>query len=453
MYRMNLLALFDPSGFDAANWSFLYSLPWVRSNNNYEGFVYLGLGLISVLVISLPVVARHYEKLIKLLRGHVFIFVCLICLTLFALSNNISIGPWTFTVPLTPKLFSIASILRASARMFWPVFYVIAITGIYFLIRGYPKKIATTVLGIALAVQIIDTSGAWLEIKNKINHPGAQPVSSVSDPFWADAARHYQKVVRLPVWNEQAIWEKFANYAAQNQLGTNSVFMGRVDQQKIERSNQKIKVMLAQGKFEPDTLYIVEDNFVPQFVSAMNPQADLLARFNEINVFAPGWKSCQNCLKIDSAAQINPAVSNDRLTRLGERIDLSRFGKYSKVYLGGGWSVPENWGVWSLDKRASLTLPLPAQTPKKLIIDAQAFISGSQTSQDVEILVNGVPQVKATLNKRFGNEIEVPLPASVLTSEMLKVDFLFPTAVSPKSLGIDIDKRPLGIGLEALRYE
>jgi hypothetical protein len=185
----------------------------------------------------------------------------------------------------------------------------------------------------------------------------------------------------------------------------------------------------------------------------MNPQTDLLARFNEINVFAPGWKSCQNCLKIDGAAQINPAVSNDRLTRLGERIDLSRFGKYSKVYLGGGWSVPENWGVWSLDKRASLTLPLPAQTPKRLIIDTQAFIGGSQTSQDVEILVNGVPQVKVTLNKRFGNEIEVPLPASALNSERLKLDFLFPTAVSPKSLGIGIDERPLGIGLEALRYE
>jgi Family of unknown function (DUF6311) len=453
MYRMNLLAIFDPSGFDAANWSFLYSLPWVRSNNNYEGFVYLGLGLIAVLAISLPMMARHYEKLIKLLRGHVFIFLCLICLTLFALSNNIGIGPWTFSIPLTPKIFSIASILRASGRMFWPVFYVIAITGIYFLIHGYSKKIATTVLGITLAVQIFDTSGAWLEIKNKINHPGAQPVASLSDPFWADAAKHYRKVVRVPVWNEQAIWEKFANYAAQNQLGTNSVFMGRVDQQKIDRSNQKIKEMLAQGKFEPDTLYIIEDNFVPQFASAMNPQIDLLARFNEVNVFAPGWKSCQSCLRIDSAAQINPAVSSERLTRLGERIDLSRFGKYSKVYLGGGWSVPENWGVWSLAKQASLTLPLPAQTPKKLIINAQAFIGGSQTSQDIEILLNGVPQIKATLNKRFGNEIEVPLPASVLKSEKLKLDFLFPTAASPKSLGIGIDERPLALGLEAVRYE
>jgi hypothetical protein len=453
MYRMNLLALFDPSGFDAANWSFLYSLPWVRSNNNYEGFVYLGLGLIAVLLISLPMMTKHREKLVKLLRGHIFIFLCLICLTLFALSNNIGIGAWTFSIPLTPKLFSIASILRASARMFWPVFYVIAIAGIYFLIRGYSRKIATTVLGIALAVQIVDTSGAWLEIKNKISHPGAQPVSSLSDPFWADAARHYKKVVRVPVWNEQAIWEKFANYAAQNQLGTNSVFMGRVDQQKIERSNQKIKEALAQGKFDPSTLYIVEDNYVPQFANAMNIQTDLLARFNEINVFAPGWKSCQSCLKINEAAQINPAISNERLTRVGERIDLSRFGKYAKVYLGGGWSVPENWGVWSLDKKASITLPLPAQTPKKLIIDAQAFIGGSQTAQDVEIWMNGVPQAKVTLVQRFRNKIEVSLPASVLNSEKLKVDFVFPTAVSPKALGIGIDERPLAIGLEAVRYE
>jgi hypothetical protein len=185
----------------------------------------------------------------------------------------------------------------------------------------------------------------------------------------------------------------------------------------------------------------------------MNPQTDLLARFNEINVFAPGWLSCQNCSKINEAAKIKSAISNDRLTRLDERIDLSRFGKYSRVYLGSGWSVPENWGVWSLDKKASITLPLPAQTPKKLIIDAQAFIGGSQNAQDIEIWINGAPQAKVTLGKRFGNKVEVPLPATVLNSEKLKVDFVFPTAISPKALGIGIDERPLAIGLEAVTYE
>jgi hypothetical protein len=123
------------------------------------------------------------------------------------------------------------------------------------------------------------------------------------------------------------------------------------------------------------------------------------------------------------------------------------------VYLGSGWSVPENWGVWSLDKKAAITLPLPAQTPKKLLIDTQAFIGGTQTSQDVEIWINGVPQAKAALTKRFGNQIEVLIPPSTLNNDKLKVEFVFPTAVSPKSLGIGIDERPLAIGLEAVTYE
>ncbi|WP_296969899.1 DUF6311 domain-containing protein [Polynucleobacter sp.] len=453
MYRMNLLAIFDPSGFDAANWSYFYSLPWVRSNNNYEGFVYLGLGLIVVLFIAMPMMAKHRDRLKRLLQKHVFIVLCLICLTLFALSNNVGIGPWTLSIPLSEKLFAIASILRASARMFWPVFYVIALCTIYFLVRGYSKKVAITVLGIALTAQIMDTSSAWLEIKHKINHPGPQPVSSLSDPFWTSAAKHYKNVVRVPVWNEQVIWEKFANYAAQNQMGTNSVFMGRVNQQKIEQANLKMKEVLRMRTFDPQTLYIVEDNYVPQFIQAMNPKTDLLARFNEINVFAPGWYDCKGCIKIDEIAKINPSISNDRLTRIGERIDLSRFGKYSKTYLGQGWSVPENWGVWSLNKNASLTLPLPAKNPQKLIIETQVFIGGAQKAQEVEVWVNGVLQKKATLTERFGNEIVVPLPSVVANSKQLKLDFVFPTAISPKALGIGIDERPLALGLEAIRYE
>lgn len=453
MYRMNLLALFDSSGFDARNWSFLFSLPWVRSNNNYEGFVYLGLGLILVLLLALPAIVKYRRRITDLLRAHTFVFMSLVCLLLFALSNNIGIGPWTFTVPLSPKLFSIASILRASARMFWPVFYVIAFTAIYFLIRGYSKKIATTILGVALLIQVLDTSGAWLEIKHKINHSGSQPISSLTDPFWSDAAKHYSKVVRVPVWNEQAIWEKFANYAAQNRLATNSVFMGRVDQKKIEQSNQKIEKMLVEGQFEPDTLYIVEDNYVAKFMSVMNPQTDLMARFNEVNVFAPGWRSCKDCSSVATAAQIDPAISYDRLTRLGEHIDLSRFGKYAKVYLGRGWSVPENWGVWSLDEKASLELPLPAQTPKFLLIDAQAFVNGAHPEQVVEVWINGVHQANALLTKRFGNQIKVSLPSNILGSTRLKVEFVFPKAISPKALGVGSDERPLAIGLEAVRYE
>jgi hypothetical protein len=453
MYRMNLLAIFDPSGFDAHNWSFLYSLPWVRGNNNYEGFDYLGLGVILVLLFALPIMVRQRKWFATIFRGHIFVFCCLVCLTLFSLSNNVGIGPWTFSIPLTPKLFSIASILRASARMFWPVFYVVCLTAIYLLVRGYARRIAICILGLALAIQILDTSGAWLEIKEKINHPGALPISSMNDLFWHDAAKHYTKVVRVPVWNEQAIWEKFANYAAQNHLATNSVFMGRVDRQKIDLSNQKIEEMLSRGEFDHQTLYIVEDNYVPKFIKAMNPKTDLIARFNEINVFAPGWKTCSDCLKIGSEDQIDPLISSDRLTRLGEKIDFSRFGKYAKVYLGSGWSVPESWGVWSTGDRAYIAIPLPAQTPKKLSINAQAFINSAHPEQDVEILINGVFVKRVSLTKRLDNQIEINLPATILKSNSLKLELVFPNSTSPKKLAIGADERQLGIGLVSLSYD
>ncbi len=106
-----------------------------------------------------------------------------------------------------------------------------------------------------------------------------------------------------------------------------------------------------------------------------------------------------------------------------------------------------------MDKKAVVQLSLPAKTPTTLVIKAQAFIGSSKTDQIVEIKVNGVPQKPALLTQRFGNVIEIPLNQSVLNANQLKVEFGFPTAASPKALGIGIDERPLAIGLESVRYQ
>ena len=96
---------------------------------------------------------------------------------------------------------------------------------------------------------------------------------------------------------------------------------------------------------------------------------------------------------------------------------------------------------------------MPAILPQKIVIESQAFIAGAQTNQVVEIWINGVKQTQNILTQRFGNQIEIPLPASIIKSEILRIDFVFPSAISPKALGIGIDERPLAIGLEVVRYE
>jgi hypothetical protein len=453
LYRTNLLGLFDSSGFDSHDWSFIFSLPSIKANNNYEGFIYLGLGLIIVFILAIPKIISRRSNLLGILKKYPFIFLGVLALSLFALSNNIGIGPWNFKVPLTPEMFSFFSILRASGRMFWPMFYVVSFVAIYYLIKGYSKKFSLFVLVIAFVSQVIDTSGAWLEIRQKLNNPVTQLNSPFNNPFWESAPKKYTKLVRVPVWNEQSIWEKFASYAAHFQMGTNSVFMGRVDKTKIEQSNQKVKEMISLGKFDSQTLYIVEDEYVKNFIANMNPQVDLLARFDEINVFAPGWKNCLTCPLVDVRFEIDPSLTTARLTKLGERIDFSRFGKYSTVYLGNGWSVPENWGVWSLGRKATIKMPLPDKTPGKLIIHAQAFINGAHQRQVVNIVINGKENQSFVLDKRYGNKIEVILPLSTVKLDNLILDFELPSAISPKELGIGSDTRLLAIGLEAIYYE
>ena len=452
LYRMNALAIFDSSGFDAKNWSYIFNIPQIKNNNNYEGFNYLGLGLLLIFIFAIPVVFIKFEKIKNILSKNLFLAICLFGFAVFSMSNNIGFGSWNFTIPLPNTILSLASILRASGRMFWPVFYAIGFASIYLLIRGYPKKIAIVVLGIAFLLQATDTSSGWLQIKQKINSPSTQLEVPLSNAFWSSAAKHYQKVVRVPVWNEQAIWEKFASYAGQHHLATNAVFMGRVDKDKITISNQKTLSLIKSQQFDPLTLYIIEDSHVPLFLENMNSDKDLLARFDEINIFAPGWKNCKLCIQIQNDAEIDPQVSPSRLIKIGERIDLSRFGKYATIFLNSGWSVPENWGAWSDKKIALIILPLPAKTPKILQIQAQAFINEKHPTQEIEIWINGKFQKREFLTKRQANVIDIAISKEMMSQTALKVEFKFPDAISPKDMGVGYDARALAMGIESLTY-
>lgn len=456
LYRANLLGFFDPSGFDSHNWSYIFSLPWVKQNNNYEGFIYLGLGLIILLFFAILKIANLRQNLLCQLKNYFFTFAITILMGAFALSNNIGIGTWNITIPISSEIFSLFSILRASGRFFWPIYYLLGITIFYLLIRGYSKISLYFLLSTALVIQVCDTSGAWKEIKNKINNPITQLGEPLRDPFWLHAANKYKKIVRVPVWNEQVIWEKFASYAANHRLATNSVFMGRVDKARISESNSLMTERIQNSHFDADTLYIVEDDKVEIFIKYMNHQSDLLARFDEINVFAPGWLDCKICPAVDKNDRIDTFRSSHRLTKLGEQINFSRFGKYVKAYLDNGWSIPENWGTWSMSERATLTIPLPATNPKKLIIFTQAFIVENHPHQNVNLIIHGKnskQNLNFVLNKRFKNQVEINLLPSLLEGDNLKLEFEFPLAISPKALGIGNDTRLLAIGLEKIIYE
>jgi len=136
----------------------------------------------------------------------------------------------------------------------------------------------------------------------------------------------------------------------------------------------------------------------------------------------------------------------------GKSIDFAS--GHTRCFLKSGWSdANEDWGIWSVGKEAKLSLFMPKDHPKYLVMNVRGFVNTKQPTQTVEISLDGQAPQKVTLNRFEGNLIRTPIPASAQDKEWLDIAFKMPGAVSPKALGIAPDDRLLGIGLKSAVFE
>ncbi len=144
VFSMNLLALGDPRGWTSI---LLPRLPGATSGQ-YEGYNYLGVGVLVVALIVVGMAVLQRRKLPSLnLRWLVPLLLCCLVLTLLALSTRITLGSRTL-VDLDPgeKLSPYLASLRASGRLFWTPYYLILVVVLaapfLFLRRGVGQRIA-----------------------------------------------------------------------------------------------------------------------------------------------------------------------------------------------------------------------------------------------------------------------------------------------------------------------
>ena len=127
---------------------------------------------------------------------------------------------------------------------------------------------------------------------------------------------------------------------------------------------------------------------------------------------------------------------------------------HTQCFLKSGWaSNNEDWGVWSTSKEAKLSLFMPKDKPRYLVMNLRGFINDKQPSQTLEISINGEPQKKLTLTRFEDNVVKLAIPPSAHGKEWIEIDLKIPTANSPKALGIAPDDRALGVGLKSVVFE
>ena len=183
-FSANLNCLINPLEYSR----FFPALP-IHGNGQYEGFAWLGPGIILLLAFALILAAAGRNEVRSRIldnRRKALAFATAAVLSfLFALSPLVTLGNrLLFTIPLPHAVNKLLVTFRSTGRMVWLCYYHIYLAAIWFFARtsGSLRKhrpwLQTAVLGVCLILQIIDLSPFFLA-----RHSRYAPRQEYTNPF------------------------------------------------------------------------------------------------------------------------------------------------------------------------------------------------------------------------------------------------------------------------------
>ena len=264
IFSSNVLSLLNPE------FGSLLFKPLKVGDGQYEGFAYLGIGVILPLLFLLIFRFRSFI-LAKVKLLNLGLFIIIVIFTLIAFSNVLQIGIISINLPYSGHIFSI---FRASGRFIWILYYLVVIMTILAIYDNFiNKKIAGLVLILFLGLQYADT----MPLLNGIaqTHSSGKPLNvwnaDLKSDFWyklkQKGIKHMviisnnpQDVDALQQWwgdlNNFPVIYKFALLAALNGITINNMHLARSS---VENEAAIIRqgIDFSEEKFESDTIYIV----------------------------------------------------------------------------------------------------------------------------------------------------------------------------------------------------
>lgn len=168
-FSMNLLSPFAGGR--------VFTIPNAAMPGQYEGFNYLGLGILIGLGLLYFLCSDKKQQL----RRHIYLAVAFLLFFFYALSNHVYFGTVEILQIEYPTFMdSLTSQFRASGRFFWVVGYgaiIVVVIGLY---RYCKPSLFVGFLTLVLVVQMYDLSSVRHRFVANVNRP-YQPVLSVSE--------------------------------------------------------------------------------------------------------------------------------------------------------------------------------------------------------------------------------------------------------------------------------
>ena len=346
-YKANLLTFFDPSGSSQENWSFF--LPDINNvKGEFEGFGYLGLGIITLSFFLFFYIFKNFISNIKINLKYILLSTIFL---LLAITSSINIGNFELiNLKLPVFLYAPLSVIRASGRFIWPVYYLIII---FSLIAFYKLKIKFRYLLLLLILQLIDLSPGVK--KNFDYNKSISKNEKIDKHALHEISQEYNTILSTYPSDSSNIFSTASSLLIKEKFEKTNIFrLGRYNRKKISEQRSKLYLELNENNLDTKTIYIVENvdhlrhlNFL--FRDTKNGFFNL----NNIWIILPNKKS--KMLDKD-LKKLN--LINYKKIKASEKINISR--KDTNGILGLGWSHASygrnvsNLGAWTEGYKSSL---------------------------------------------------------------------------------------------------
>lgn len=190
---MNWHAFLSQHGRDVARgreWSVLLPAQLQATAGQYEGFAYLGAGVLVLVLLALVPARRHALAAASVappVPWPRWIGVLGACTTLalLALSAQPSVGSTILlNLPLSEAVAGALGVFRASGRFIWPATYLVMAVAISRTVR---LPAGSWLLAACVLLQAVDLSAKLSELRHRFRDGPEGTVAAVTAPLWAQA--------------------------------------------------------------------------------------------------------------------------------------------------------------------------------------------------------------------------------------------------------------------------
>ncbi len=448
-YKLNLASIFNPLELINSGqilWSNILPSIEMSSGEQSEGFNYLGLGGILLLLILIIISIFRFKDLnFYKLKPFILIFILF---TLVALTNKIyfaNVEILSFNI--NKYLYGVLGIIRASGRFFWPVYYLIFIGSIIIIYKNFSEKKSIGIISIILFFQIIDLSNGFFELKNN-------KIFAIRDNkkniFWENLDDQFDTIRTVYISNNSSLIYSLKNVLLDKRFNKTDIFrMGRYNRAIASKTRTELNLKFNNKLLDEKTIFIIENN---------NHLRNLKYLFENQNAgffFIDGvWVLAHNQKSKMNEQDINKFNNIDFIyLNLNKKID---FNFYNKENIDGlGWTHNQNLkGIWSEGKIATILFSSDLNYEEKYIIKIKVKSLSIKNKENLKfkVLLNKKIKKEFSVNdvKKITNQtIFLKIDQNEIQDNYI-IDFLIENPVSPLEQFSSPDGRKLGILIESL---